>query len=296
MEQVGVQHAAHPPAADTGPPAYLVIGHVTRDVVPGGFVYGGTVTYAALAAVRLGLRAAVVSAGALEPGLRPHFEGVDLHMIPSEQTTTFENVYTAAGRRQYVRAVAAPIPGGAIPPAWRGAPIVHLGPLVQEIADDLVDLFPAARIVATPQGWLRTWDASGLVRPTTWTNAEHVLARTDVLVFSPEDVGGDQELVRRYATMAPIGVVTEARNGCTVWHRGRSTHYPPFEAEETDATGAGDVFAAAFLVRYAETEDIPAAARFANCVAAMAVEGRGTTMIPTREQVEERLRTGRVRT
>ena len=51
-------------------------------------------------------------------------------------------------------------------------------------------------------------------------------------------------------------MVTEARKGCTVWHGGRPVRYPPFEAQEVDPTGAGDVFAAAFFLRYTETRDV----------------------------------------
>jgi sugar/nucleoside kinase (ribokinase family) len=273
-------------------PDYLVIGHVTKDVLPdGGFVYGGTVTYSALTAARLGKRAAIVAGGVPEPGLADLLAEVDLHLVPSAETTTFENVYTPAGRHQYVRAVAPPIPASAIPPAWRSAPIVHLGPLVQEIGPDVVDLFPGSRILAaTPQGWLRRWDADGRVRPCPWADAERVLERLDVLIFSPEDVGGDQALIERYASAVPVGIVTEARDGCVVWQEGRPTRYPPFEATEVDATGAGDVFAAAFLVRDAATGDVGASAEFANCVAAIGVEGRGTAAIPTLAQVEARLR------
>ena len=80
----------------------------------------------------------------------------------------------------------------------------------------------------------------------------------DALIFSPEDVGQDASLIRHYAGLARLAVVTEARNGCTVWHGGRQVRYPPFEAQEVDPTGAGDVFAAAFFLRYTETRDVDA--------------------------------------
>jgi sugar/nucleoside kinase (ribokinase family) len=62
-----------------------------------------------------------------------------------------------------------------------------------------------------------------------------------------------------------------------------------------DLTGAGDVFASAFLVRLDETaqssgvEDPWEAARFANAVASFSVEGQGISAIPSREQVDEYL-------
>jgi sugar/nucleoside kinase (ribokinase family) len=160
----------------------------------------------------------------------------------------------------------------------------------------VADVFPPQTLVgATPQGWLRAWDETGRVRAVPWASAERVLARIDVLVFSADDMGGDLALVRRYAEMARLAVVTENHRGCTVWHGGRQERFPAFEVEEVDPTGAGDVFAAAFLLRYGETRDVATAARFANCAASFAVEGTGTTALPTLEQVEARLRTGRAR-
>jgi ATP-dependent Clp protease ATP-binding subunit ClpA len=61
------------------------------------------------------------------------------------------------------------------------------------------------------------------------------------------------------------------------------------QAIERDPTGAGDVFAAAFLIQLGETGDALEAARFAACVAAGSVEGRGASQIPTREETERRL-------
>jgi len=50
-----------PPFKDTTTPEFLTIGHVTRDIHPDGtFSLGGTVTFAALTAYRLGLVAATV--------------------------------------------------------------------------------------------------------------------------------------------------------------------------------------------------------------------------------------------
>jgi len=108
-------------------------------------------------------------------------------------------------------------------------------------------------------------------------------------------MGGDLALVQRYAAQARLAVVTEDRRGCTVWGGGRQEQFPAFDVDEVDPTGAGDVFAAAFLLRYGETRDIAIAARFANCAASFAVEGTGAAALPTLEQVEDRLQHGKLR-
>jgi sugar/nucleoside kinase (ribokinase family) len=53
-----------------------------------------------------------------------------------------------------------------------------------------------------------------------------------------------------------------------------------------DATGAGDIFAAAFFVRLNQTRDPWEAARFATCLAAQSVTRVGLNGIPTREEIE----------
>lgn len=59
------------------------------------------------------------------------------------------------------------------------------------------------------------------------------------------------------------------------------------EAREVkDASGAGDSFFAALLVKYAETSDIRAAIRFANICASYVVQHRGVTLIPDRTTIQ----------
>jgi sugar/nucleoside kinase (ribokinase family) len=83
--------------------------------------------------------------------------------------------------------------------------------------------------------------------------------------------------------------MTQGARGCTVFVNGEARQIPGFPAREVDPTGAGDVFAAAFLVRLSETHDPFQAARFANATASFCVEASGVTGIPTREQVQARL-------
>jgi sugar/nucleoside kinase (ribokinase family) len=70
-----------------------------------------------------------------------------------------------------------------------------------------------------------------------------------------------------------------------VFQRDDGRWLAPREASVVDPTGAGDVFAAAFLVAYAEQRDPVAAARFANVTASFSIEGRGITSIPDRAKV-----------
>lgn len=275
---------------------YLAIGHISADLQPDGSSrLGGTALFAALAAHGLGLQAAIVTACAadLDLSMLPH----DLLVLrqPSPATTVFENRYSAHGRTQIVHARAARIDlgphAGRLPPDWRRAPIVHLAPIIQEISPDCAELFPAALVGATPQGWLRSTQPSGLVE----TNPLDLLGlawrATHVAVLSEEDVQFDEALVRRLAERLPLVAFTRAERGATIFVDGHGYDVPAYPAAVVDPTGAGDVFAAAFMAALRRSGDPLEAARWANAAASCAIEGPGITALPTAEQVQERMGT-----
>ncbi len=276
-------------------PGFLAIGHVTKDLLPGaGYAVGGTVTYAALTARNLGLPVAILTSAPPELNLSQVLQGTDLHVVPSRVATTFENVYRDERRVQYVHGVASPLMASHLPTTWKQSSIVLLGPLVGELGLDWLDAFPSALVGVTPQGWMRQWDDSGRVTFRRWTDAEQILSRVDVLVFSEEDVGRDQALIRHYAERTDIAAVTRGCLGATVFWNGTVRDFPAFRASVVDPTGAGDVFAAAFLVRLKETGDPSLAGPFANSAASLSIEGAGTTAIPSRDEVEERMLRGKL--
>ena len=63
---------------------------------------------------------------------------------------------------------------------------------------------------------------------------------------------------------------------------------PAYGVVEVDPTGAGDVYAAAFAIRYFESRDPLAAGLFASAAASFAVEAIGTQGIADRARVEAR--------
>jgi len=277
-------------------PDYLVVGHVTRDLVGDGYRIGGTATYAAMTARALGYRVAILTSAASDLPLEAVFAGIAVHCVPAPATTTFENIYYNGHRRQYVRSVATSLGPEHVPAEWRDARIVHLGPLVQEVDPALAELFPAATFVGvTPQGWLRRWDPSGLVSAQTWASAARILQRADAMVLSLEDVGGDQAELERYLAMARLAAVTQSWQGAVLYCGGRCVTIPAYNVPEVDPTGAGDVFAAAFFIRFTETGDAEEAGRFANAAASFSIQGEGYSAIAGRVAVEERLRNGELR-
>ena len=63
-----------------------------------------------------------------------------------------------------------------------------------------------------------------------------------------------------------------------------------FPAIERDATGAGDALAVAFLISFGDTHDVLPRFASASALASFVVEAPGLGGIPSREQVEQRLR------
>jgi sugar/nucleoside kinase (ribokinase family) len=192
---------------------------------------------------------------------------------------------------QYCYTPAAEIKAEDIPLALRQPRAVLLGPLVNEIGPDIAALFPdTTLVVAVPQGWMRRWDEHGRVFSKPWENAEAILPHLDVLVLSLEDINYELKRLDPFFQHVPLVVLTEYRDGSTLYRRRpdgtmQEIKIPPRPATEVDPTGAGDIFATAFVVRLQETGDPVHSARFANVTASFGVEQEGVAGIPSREQV-----------
>jgi sugar/nucleoside kinase (ribokinase family) len=268
-------------------PDYLLLGHVTRDLLTDGSTTpGGTAMYSALTAFRMGCRVGVVSAPApLPTGWPPDIELAYCERLPAP---TFENRYTPEGRVQILHAGAGALTLDDVPPMWRSAPVIHLGPIAAETPAALAFAFPGALIGMTPQGLMREWDEPlpSQIRYRPWRPEPELLRRIDALVLSIEDIRGDEQLGLDYARYCRIVALTRGAAGSTLYLDGVPHHVDAFPAVERDPTGAGDVFAAALLVRLHETKDPLEAARFAARVAAKSVEGPGSNAIPMRSEMD----------
>jgi sugar/nucleoside kinase (ribokinase family) len=272
------------------PVDYLVIGHLTEDLTPSGPRLGGTAAFSALTARALGLRVGVVSALSEGTSLKA-LEGVLVVKIPSPQNTTFENIYGAHGREQILHHRAGPISVENVPDIWRTASIVHLGPVAQELdaswTQETAKYFSTSLIGITPQGWMRSWNEEGQIVSGKWASAEAYLPQAGAVVISREDVLGDDELIESMAHQTRVLVVTEGSAGSVLYWHGDRRRFSAPEVEEVDATGAGDIFAAAFFVRLHATRDPWAAARFATQLAARSVARPGLDAIPTHAEIQE---------
>ena len=108
------------------------------------------------------------------------------------------------------------------------------------------------------------------------------IAAADRRLIALASGDGDMALLDEYRRLTHIAIMTQGPRGCMVYVDGQATQVPGFPVQEIDPTGAGDVFAAAFLIRLEETRDPIEAARFANATASFCVQGPGVTTILTR--------------
>jgi sugar/nucleoside kinase (ribokinase family) len=244
------------------------------------------VTYSALTAQALGLRAGIVTSWGLEIPLGP-LQSIPIVNLAAENSTTFENITTTEGRVQTIHNIAKKLDYHLIPDLWRNAPIVHLGPLVQEVEPSIVRQFSSSLVGLTPQGWLRAWDQEGKVYLTEWPEAIFVLQNAGAAVVSLEDVKGDENRLEELATNCHVLAVTEGARGVRIYWNGDVRRFPAPEVQEVDTTGAGDIFATAFFARLHTTRDPWEAARFANLLASISVTRPGLEAIPTPEEVHD---------
>ena len=267
------------------PVDYLVIGHVAHDLTPSGPRLGGTATYSTLTARALGLRVGVVTASGPETSLDA-LSDVLVISAPSPQSTTFENIYSESGRKQILHHRAVSLSFDSVPKIWRRTPIIHLGPVAQEVDVALPDSFSPSLLGLTPQGWMRAWDESGQVQRTDWESAEQALGRAGAVVVSIKDVGGDEERIEFMAAHTRVLAVTEAAAGTRLYWHGDQRRFRAPNMSEIDATGAGDIFAAAFFIRLLTTQDPWEAARFATQLSACSVTRKSLEGIPTAEEIQ----------
>lgn len=275
----------------TSPLDYLLIGHLTADLTPSGRLLGGTVSYAARVVNAFGLRGGILTSAA--PGepllaeLRPYTD--HLTLLPGDSTSTFENVYTPAGRIQFIRGVAAKITAADVPAAWLGTPLVHLAPLTDEVDPQIAHQFRDSTVLLTLQGWLRRWENDGRVRFKRWFDPD-VLQDIDIVVFSEEDIAEAPSLEQEFAGAVRHLFVTRAEHGGTYYFEGQPVDYSTPQVEVVHPTGAGDVFAAGLLASLPSLDyDYNRAVQVAAQLGAISVTRSGLASAPTADEVQAAL-------
>ncbi len=269
---------------------FVAVGHLTVDELSGGLRPGGSALYAGLFAHRQGLRVGLLtSAGPDFPFevLPPEIEVVS---VPAAATTRFALDYRPEGRRLTLKERAARLEASHLPSHFAEAGIAYLCPVADEVAPDLVRAFPDAAIGVGAQGWCRIWDREGTVAMRPWPDPRPVLAQAQALFLSSDDVAGWEARAIELYQEVPLGAVTFADKGAVLFVNGERHAVPAAPVHEVEPTGAGDVFAAAFLLRYNTSGDPFEAASYAAVAGALTVEAAGIAGVPTAERLADRWR------
>jgi sugar/nucleoside kinase (ribokinase family) len=264
---------------------YLLVGALTRDLTEEGFRYGGTVAYAGLTAMALGYNITVLTTCVPDEPVRELLPVSTIHILDSSTTTTFRNRDTPSGRIQHLLATGRHIQPNMVRQTFFPADIIHIAPVADECPRELLEVFPKGRLVATLQGWFRTWDSSSMVF--LQKVPPEKLAGFYAVVLSLEDLDGDLAYARVLAGAVPIFVVTEGHLGARLFRQGSERVFPAPGAQEKDPCGAGDIFAAAFFSALDQGNSPEAAVRFSNQLAAFSVTRPGLASVPTASEIRE---------
>lgn len=268
-------------------PRVLVAGNLVEDrASDGGWVPGGPALYAARMAHALGAQVTLVTrkpvgypAGALA--------GLELRAVPAAAACRYANSYDREGNRtQILLDPGEPLTVDEDPGMLVDALIV--APAYHELSGR--PPIDARVMMASLQGVLRSTDATGRVVP-----APDAIARAAPFAepgafacFSEEDTANPDALARHLADARMTVAVTRGYRGVTLYEGEHRRDVAALPADAIEPTGAGDCFASAWAVRFAETGDLHSACAFALAAGALATERPGLAGVPTRAEVERR--------
>ena len=268
-------------------PDYLIFGHITQDLVEDGTRLGGTAFFSSILARRLGLDVALVTSYDADLDLEA-LDGIQIINQKGQGTTTFKNIYGAAGRTQYLVDRAKSLDPSLIPENYRRAKIVHLAPVAREIGLKVGRKFPNSSVAYSLQGWLRDWDGAGLVHPAPLPELDQDGTLDGTAFLSIEDLGFDMSGLDSIRGLFPDLVLTTGKLGAELYTKNEMLLIPTEPAREVDPTGAGDIFAAAFIIaRSILGKSLHDSARFANALAGISITRPGKDGIPTVEEITE---------
>ena len=145
--------------------------------------------------------------------------------------------------------------------------------------------------IARENGTKVLFDAGGL-----YDNVECLLPYADILIPSEEFALGitgekkaENAAKRLYEKYNPdVVVITQGKNGGTLYDGTRLTAYPAFSVKAADTNGAGDVFHGAFAAGYLKGYDFLKCCYFASGVSAVKCTGVGAReSVPDFETVKK---------
>ncbi|MBD3404986.1 MAG: hypothetical protein GF411_02485 [Candidatus Lokiarchaeota archaeon] len=293
------------------PVEIVVVGHLSRDLIITPEAeresLGGAPAYAMIAPSIGALGAGIVTriGTDFEQSYLDdlHDGGLDLTGLRTSQgsSTRFVNIYDEKGNRtQRVSSLAPPIHGYDYLPRHLGASIFHFAPLTSE------EIHISCIETAKSSGALVSLDVQGYLREvqneevllTPWDYPDEVLRFVDIVKAEEteleylSDAKTEVSAISRIVSLGPrIVIITRSQKGSTIYTRNNHVDIPLVLANKfVDSTGCGDVYSISFLLEYMRTGDVGKAGLFGATCASFNLETQGPYNLPTRDQVEERMK------
>ena len=268
-------------------------------------ILSGCSTNACLAISRLGYPSTLVGGVGSDYRTRleneMHANGIKTHLFQTHQTGGFALNYLddQGNRTLTILGIADPLPSTLIPEDE--AEFILLGPILSEIPLELVTNLRekySVPILLDPQGLLRTIHDGNISHEMSQEFVDISALSTiikanevETLVATGINARQDPEKAVRalYRYGCKIAVVTLAEAGSIIYDGKSSYIIPPYTTHALDPTGAGDTYAAGFIVKYIETPgDLTAVGCFASAVASVMVENIGPEFPLTRQEADQR--------
>lgn len=271
--------------------------------------FGGDTLNVAIAAARLGSRAAYVTRlgddifAAELRGLMDR-EGIDTAAVaadPGAPTGLYFVTHGPAGHvftyRRAGSAASRMTPASLDPSLIASARFLHASGISQAISDSAAETVAAAIAMARRAGVRVSYDTN--FRPRLWSAdkarpvIEAAAASADILKTSAEDAEAlfglaEPSAIGRHLLGLGAGavVITRGRDGAALVTRDGVELVPGRAVAAVDATGAGDAFTGALLAELACGQPMSRAVRFANAAAALSTLGYGAIApLPRRADV-----------
>ena len=229
-------------------------------------------------------------------------EGVDASRHPTAPTGVSFVTHSAAGHKfDYLRknsAASLMTPETLAADYIAGAKFFHLSAIGQAISESARQTCDAAISAARTAGVKISYDTNLRLRLWDLALARQVIdatiARCDLALPSLDDsqqLTGLQEpdaIADYYLKLgAPLVALKMGAVGALIATAQGRIRLPAHRVEALDATGAGDIYATAFFIRFSQTQDPWEAARFATRIGAISVTRPALQGVPTVDEVQE---------
>ena len=296
-------------------PELVIVSHILNETIRFadgrtlGPVLGGPGSYASVAAAQLGARVGLVAKigqdvprELLQPVLQAGVDTAGLIVEPAGHTNLL--TYDARGRKtlQFLTKPS-PLALQDVPDRYRGADFIYCGSGMWEPPLAVVRALsrPGTRLAADIGGYggahheirHHSRGYNGFLRELLPSLHIAKASREDcTTLFAQGHLAAEEHARLLVAWGAQVGIVTLGEAGAVVATADEVFSIPALTRKAIDATGAGDVFSAGFLVHYRKHQNARDAGLFASAAAALVCERTGGATLermPTSSVVMKRL-------